>query len=194
MADPYYTVAEIRDLVGPIADGGKYSAALLTALIADYEELAERARGVAYRHREASATFYDPGCRITLPHVMIVTVDSVTVDGTAWDAGQIADLKIMQPLGWVDSEAGWGDEVVITYTHGYANPPSSILRGCREFVRSRAIESQSNKPRQTVGYTDDTGQQYSFDRADWNAGKYTGLPSVDDAINTATDFRVPGVG
>ena len=194
MADPYYTPAEIRSLVAPIADSGKYSNELLEALIADYEELAERARGVAYRHREASAMFYDPGCRITLPNVMIVTVDSVTVDGTAWDAGQITDLKVMAPLGWVDAEAWGGSEVVITYTHGYENPPSSILRGCREFVRSRAIESQSAKPRQTVGYTDDSGQQYSFDRADWNAGKYTGLPSVDDAINTATDFRVPGVG
>ena len=40
-------------------------------------------------------------------------------------------------------DADGGSEVVITYTHGYENPPSSILRGCREFVRSRAIESQS---------------------------------------------------
>ncbi len=82
MADPYYTVAEIRTLVRPLSDDGKYPDALIEALIADYEELAERARGVAYRHREATTTLLAPACRTTLPHVMLVSVDSVTVDGT----------------------------------------------------------------------------------------------------------------
>ena len=193
MADPYYTPAEIRSLVAPIADSGKYSNELLEALIADYEELAERARGVAYRHREASATLLAPQCRTTLPHVMLVSIDAVTVDGDAWDSGQLDEITVIGPMGMI--EANWTNGLVVdvAYTHGYAEPPSSILRGCREFVRSRAIESQGNAPRNVISWQDDSGYSYREGTADWGAGRYTGLRVVDDAINTATDFRVPGV-
>jgi hypothetical protein len=194
MADPYYTVAELRALVRPISDDGKYPDTLIEALIADYEELAERARGVACRHREATATLLAPACRTTLPHVMLVSVDSVTVDGTEWTTEQVEEITVIGALGVIEAHWTGGLVVDVAYTHGYETPGPSILRGCREFVRARAIETQGNAPRNTSGYSDDSGREYRFERADWNAGKYTGLTVVDDAINTATDHRVPGLG
>ena len=194
MADPYYTVAELRALVRPISDDGKYPDALIGALIAEFEELAERARGVAYRHREATTTLLAPACRTTLPHVMLVSVDSVTVDGTEWTTEQVEEITVIGALGVIEAHWTGGLVVDVAYTHGYETPGPSILRGCREFVRARAIETQGNAPRNTSGYSDDSGREYRFERADWNAGKYTGLTVVDDAINTATDHRVPGLG
>jgi hypothetical protein len=194
MADPYYTVAEIRTLVRPLSDDGKYPDTLIEALIAEFEELAERARGVAYRHREATTTLLAPACRTTLPHVMLVSVDSVTVDGTEWTTEQVEEITVIGALGVIEAHWTGGLVVDVAYTHGYETPGPSILRGCREFVRARAIETQGNAPRNTSGYSDDSGREYRFERADWNAGKYTGLTVVDDAINTATDHRVPGLG
>ncbi len=194
MADPYYTVAEIRTLVRPLSDDGKYPDTLIEALIAEFEELAERARGVAYRHREATATLLAPAGRTTLPHVMLVSVDSVTVDGTEWTTEQVEEITVIGALGVIEAHWTGGLVVDVAYTHGYETPGPSILRGCREFVRARAIETQGNAPRNTSGYSDDSGREYRFERADWNAGKYTGLTVVDDAINTATDHRVPGLG
>lgn len=193
MADPYYTVAEIRTLVRPLSDDGKYPDTLIEALIAEFEELAERARGVAYRHREATATLLAPAGRTTLPHVMLVSIDSVTIDGTAWDAGQLDEITVIGPLGVIEASWTGGLVVDVTYTHGYEFPGPSILRGCREFVRARAIESQGNAPRNAISWQDDSGWSYRDGTADWNAGRYTGLRIVDDAINTAADFRTPGV-
>jgi hypothetical protein len=193
MADPYYTVAELRALVRPISDDGKYPDALIEALIADYEELAERARGVAYRHREATTTLLAPACRTTLPHVMVVSVDSVTVDGVEWTTEQVEEITVVGALGVIEAHWTGGLVVDVAYTHGYENPPSTILRACREFVRARAIESQGNAPRNAISWQDDSGWSYRDGTADWNAGRYTGLRIVDDAINTATDFRTPGV-
>ena len=194
MADPYYTVAELRTLVRPISDDGKYPDALISALIADYEELAERARGVAYRHREATTTLLAPACRTTLPHVSVVSVDSVTVDGVEWTTEQVEEIKVVGALGVIEAHWTGGLVVDVAYTHGYETPGPSILRGCREFVRARAIESQGNAPRNAISWSDDSGFSYRDGTADWNAGRYTGLRVVDDAINTATDHRVPGVG
>lgn len=194
MADPYYTPVEIRALVPPVRDEGKYSDALIEALVAEFEGIAERARGVAYRHREATATLLAPACRTTLPHVMLVSVDSVTVDGTEWTTEQVEEITVIGALGVIEAHWTGGLVVDVAYTHGYETPGPSILRGCREFVRARAIETQGNAPRNTSGYSDDSGREYRFERADWNAGKYTGLTVVDDAINTATDHRVPGLG
>lgn len=193
MADPYYTPVEIRALVPPVRDEGKYSDALIEALVAEFEELAERARGVAYRHREATATLHPRGwCRLLLGHVVIEELTSVTVDDVAWTTEQVDGIEVDSAVGSIS--AHWsGRTVVVEYVHGYEVPPAAILRACREFVRGRAIESQGNAPRNAISWQDDSGFSYRDGTADWSAGRYTGLRVVDDAINTVTDYRVPGV-
>lgn len=194
MADPYYAADDLRGLVRPVGDPGEHDDELIEGLVAEYEELAERARGVAYRHREATfTTGMVSGCPILLPHVQIVSIDSVTVDGVPWTTEQVEALSFDAGTGAIDVDAWWGRRAVITYTHGFGTPPPAILRGCREFVRARALAEKANAPRNAISWQDDSGWSYRTSTADWNAGRYTGLMVVDDAINSVTDYRVPGL-
>lgn len=193
MADPYYSVDALRHLVRPVADAGTHVDELIAGLIAEYEGLAERARGVAYRHREATFTTQPDRCSILLPHLQIVSIDSVSIDGEAWTTEQVEAVTFDGAIGMVDAGSWWGTRATIGYTHGLEAPPPAILRGCREFVRARALAEMANAPRNAISWQDESGWSYRTSTADWDAGRYTGLMVVDDAINSATDYRIPGI-
>jgi len=193
MADPYYSVDTLRNLVSVLPDAGRHSDELIAELIAEYEDIAERARGVAYRHREATFTTRPDRCSILLPHLQIVSIDSVSIDGEAWTTEQVEAITFDGSLGMVDAGGWWGSRATIGYTHGLDAPPPAILRGCREFARARALAEKANAPRNAISWQDDSGWSYRTSTADWAAGRYTGIMAVDDAINSVTDYRVPGL-
>lgn len=74
--------------------------------------------------------------RLRLPERPVVSVTTVTLDGTAVTAGEdtidyyLNGSDLIRPKGW-----GWGEQVVqVTYTHGYSTIPDAIVAVCLEAV------------------------------------------------------------
>lgn len=197
MPDPYLTAAEVRTAWPILANTTTHPSSEIEALVEEFETIAERARGVAYRVRTATWSGRAVGSgSITLPHPKVVAVSAVSVDATALTAEQLADLDPVDGESLLNGGT-WarGQQLVVTYTHGFTEPPPAILRACKEFVRAKRLAATSNQPRNILSYQDpDTGYSYRESTANWPAGRYTGLMVVDDAINSVEDYRIPGFG
>lgn len=190
----YLTADELRN-VRLLEDAERFHDDLLDDLVSEFESLAERYRGVAYESREATATL--PGARgvsLVLPHSKVTDVSAVSTDGTAFTSDDLDDMTVWEEQGILERVSGWSGRVVVTYTHGFTEPPPAVLRACREFVRSKALQHTGNQPRNAISYTDESGFSYRESTADWNAGRPTGLMVVDDALNSLDDYRTPGIG
>jgi hypothetical protein len=189
------TADELRN-VRLLEDAERFHDDLLDDLVSEFESLAERYRGVAYEPRTATATIQVNRSTevVQLPNVKVSAVSAASVDGTALTVDQLADLVTWEVEGRVEWTTGWSGRVVVTYTHGFTEPPPAVLRACREFVRSKALQHTGNQPRNAISYTDESGFSYRESTADWNAGRPTGLMVVDDALNSLDDYRTPGIG
>lgn len=193
--EPYYTPAAIRAAVKVLDQSQAISNELLAETIADAESLFERYRGVAFRVRTATAIVAGASeATVIVPHLQLVEVSSVSIDGTELTGDEIAAITVWPDGRLVRSEGWAGTQAVITYTHGFEEPPPAILRACREYVRAVALETIGNGPRNTISYTDpDSGFSYRESTPDWEAGRPTGYIAVDRALNSVPDYRVPGV-
>lgn len=92
----------------------------IEAAIAEFEQIAEAYRGVAYEPRENTVTLRGSGLDgLLLPHPLVSEVETVTVDGTAvTDFVLWGDDGILTGYCWTS-----GAQVVVTYTHGHAEVP-----------------------------------------------------------------------
>lgn len=193
---PYLTAADLTGSGGVLDNTTDFPEATLTALVAEFEELAERYRGRAYRPREAVVTVAGTTSKtILLNYVDVSAVTAATIDGDAIDEEAVT----VWPDGRLVRSAGWGDadsQVVVTITHGADEPPPAVLRACREFVRAKATAARGNLPRDIPRQitTENAGYIPPLPAANWSAGSPTGIKVVDDALNSVPDARIPGVG
>jgi hypothetical protein len=168
---------------------------LLAELVAEFEAIVERYRGVALVSR--TDTVKVPGAsghKLLLGGLTEVTeVADVSIDGG--DEIDPAGI-IVWAHGVLERTAGWsGTQVTLSVTHGYLTPPAGAKRACREFVRAKAKESAGEGPRNVSGYTDsESGYSYRVLTAAWDQGRPTGLSSFDDFVNSLPDLRIPGIG
>ena len=193
---PYLTAADLTGSGGVLDNTTDFPEATLTALVAEFEELAERYRGRAYRPRSVVVTV--PGTTsntLLLDYIDVSAVTAATIDGDAIDEEAVT----VWPDGRLVRSAGWGtceSQVVVTITHGADEPPPAVLRACREFVRAKATAARGNLPRdvprQLTG--NDAGYIAPIPPANWTGGAPTGIKVVDDALNSVPDARIPGVG
>lgn len=188
----YCTHEDVKEAF-PVLDGNEaITDDVLEALIAEFEQLAENYRGVAYEPRDAEVTVRGSGQDdLLLPNVLVSDV-TAAIDGT--DIA-VDTFTVWGAEGTLYRAGGWdcGQPVALTYTHGHESPPPAILRACMEWVRAKALEQATNAPRNTIGYSDDAGWSYRESTADWNAGRPTGLLTVDAALNSMPDHRIMGV-
>lgn len=194
---PYQTAAEIRAAVPSLASEEKFSDETLEALVAEFEEIAEEYRGVAYESREATATkVIGPGgaTALQLAWVKVTAITSVTV--TAPAAGGTpttltstaysfdSDLGVLVVPGGLTA----GSKVVVVYTHGEGAPNNTLIRACRQYVRSCALADQSNVPRDVIGQSFE-GNYTRYSTPDKDAGRPTGYLDVDRLLNSLPDHR-----
>jgi hypothetical protein len=205
---PLLTPDDLREI--QILDNpDRFSDELLSELVAEFEGIVERYRGIALvsrtdivkvrGHRSGSrtgATYATSGrCDLIVPYVEVTEVSDVSIDG-----GDELDTDgiTVWPNGILERTAGWsGTQVTLSVTHGYtdATRPAGSKRACREFVRAKAKESAGEGPRNVSGYTDsESGYSYRVLTAAWDQGRPTGLSSFDDFVNSLPDLRIPGIG
>lgn len=192
-ATPYLTAADLRDL--PLLDDEKrFTDDLLESLVTEFEDVAERYRGVAFTPR--TATYTAPGsCGINfeLPHRYVTALSAVSFDGVALSTGARNLINIRIEPGRLERGGGWMSEYVVvsvSYTHGLTAPSAALLRACREYVRATALEHTGNQPRNTISYQGQDGFTYRESTPDWSAGRPTGFLAVDRVLNSLRDYRM----
>lgn len=107
------------------------------------------------------------------------SVVSVTVDGTALTAGELADLDLSTgATGWVRRDEAWptGEQVVVTVTHGWTRPPHDLQRALAQHIQFLLAHRTNTITQRATDYTSPDGARWDLDRA----GSHSlGLPDVD---------------
>jgi hypothetical protein len=167
----------------------------IEARIAAFEPLAERYTGVAYTPRTATATLRGTSMRtLVLPHVEVSAVSAIAIDGIAFTSGQLAEVTIWTGDGFLERLSAWcGTKVTVTYTHGYATPPPTVLDACTEYVLSMLRARASGVSRNVLSESTEAGTT-RYSTPDWNAGRPTGWLEVDRLLNSLENRRTPGIG
>lgn len=188
MADPYLSPEQVKARGGsafPDADDGT-----IADLVAEFEEIAERYRGVAYVPREATETFHSCHSALLLSHTFIRSVESLTADGTEID---VATLVIDAPTGYITPATSLQSPIVITYEHGLDSPPKTILRACAGYVASVLRSERSSQSRDVIAQSFDGGIT-RYATPNWDEGRPTGWLEWDRLLNSMPDYRGVGVG
>jgi hypothetical protein len=192
--EPLLTPDDLRE-IEILNNPDRFSDELLSELVAEFEGIVERYRGVALVSRtDTIKVAGTTGCKLVLAGLMEVTaVADVSIDGG--DDLDTATITVWSN-GILERTAGWsGTQVTLAVTHGYDPAPAGSKRACREFVRAKAKESAGEGPRNVSGYTDsDSGYSYRVLTAAWDQGRPTGLSAMDDFVNSLPDLRIPGIG
>lgn len=185
-ATPYLSADALRS-VKPLDNKSRFPDADLNALVAEFEEIVEQAKGVAFTPRDATYTCPGVrGCRLELPHRMVTDWTSVSIDGTALSAGQLAKIVLDGNAGTLHYPGGWlGDVIEVDYTHGLAVPPAAVLRACKEYVRARALKQSGNQPRDAAGPAGVDGTSYPV-----AATTPTGVRAADSVLANVRDYLI----
>lgn len=189
----YLTPAQLRDQVPQLDNPGKYPDAVLSALVTEFEEIAEDYRGVAYTPRTATETHTVPlsSSSIMLRHQRVRSITSVVLDGATIDAGSYTYTDhgtIESRVGFLGTGLQAVSTAVIVLSHGYDAPPQRLLRGCREYVRNCAVADRSDVPRDIIATSVD-GMTHRYSTPDKSAGRPTGYIEVDRLLNSLPDER-----
>lgn len=182
---PYLTADEVRSRISAKSfQDSTYSDTQIEGCVSEFEDVAERYRGVAYTSRSASETIEIVGSSIRL-RPQIQAIHSISVDG-ATQSGYQSDLATGQVWWLVSSpRTPYAD---VSYTHGFSDAPPAVLRACALFVRNSLIADDSTVSRDTVSITAD-GVTSRFYSADWAKGRPTGMNDVDRILNNLVDYR-----
>lgn len=186
MSVPYLTPEQIRDLrIGEVSEATDDR---LASLVASFESIAERYRGVAYTPRDATLTT-SVGCGgvLFLPTMKVRSVTSLTVDGVA-TTGYTLDAE----TGTIYLGAGGERAVVVAWSHGFDEPPPLVIDACAEYVVSAWRASNAGNSRNVIGQTSE-GATIRYSTPNWSAGRPTGWLEVDRLLDSLDDYRLPGI-
>lgn len=185
----YLTAAQLRASVSALADEAKFPDATLDSLVAEFEGIAERYRGVAFEPRTVDDEEHfiaRDATRLRLGHVFIRSIASLTISGSAVSSNGYFLDKV---AGVVVMPFVQNTTVVPVYDHGLDEPTDGLLRGCREYVRSCALSDRSGVHRDVITQADGSGGYTRFSTPDWDAGRPTGWLEVDRILNSLPDYR-----
>lgn len=155
-----------------------------------FEWLAERARGVAYVPRLAVED-HPANSRgvVSLGWARAREIRAVWVDGVAADV----DAYTLDP-GAGTLTGSFCGATRIAYLHGHDGPPAALVVACRDYVRAKVLSDTSDQHRNVISFTDRvSGETYRYGTADWAAGRWTGMESIDSLIASVDDERIPAV-
>jgi len=190
-------LCEIADIRAEplIRDGGTITTADLRKARTKAEEHIERLAMCAFVPRGARQTLivdcepFGALTKLTLENVTVRRVYSVTIDGVALTAPELAALTVYS-YGTIVRESGWPDDSVVQvhYEHGADEAPGAILEGCSRLAARYALKNQLGG-RRTLESTDMGTMRVTYGT---RAGE-TGDADLDAAI---ADFghRMPVVG
>lgn len=130
-----------------------------------------------------------------LPDANLRALRSVTVDGTAWEIDQLAELRLNDwgHVSWPYSAFASGSaNIIVTYEHGWDSPPEDIKRAAITRLRERLNRGKSGIPDRATTQVFDGGT-FSLATPGRNGYK-TGNPDVDAVyLDPQYCLRAPAV-
>lgn len=151
----FFGLAEARAIDPTFANTTKWPTSMMVERRTEVEEECELICGQAFVPRFARATVSGTWrTTIALPHTMIRTIRSLSVGGTAFTSGQLADLGFddigpgsisvssLFPPSW--EWRGARRNIVVEYEHGWDRPPVDIVRAAK--LRFRSLMLTNNSP------------------------------------------------
>lgn len=193
-----FGIGELRTAEPTLANAGKYPSEAIVEARTFVEVEAERIIGYALVPRARRVTLDGTGERdLMLPDAMVRSIVSVTADGTALTAGQLAELSIVgehrnilrkQPGDYW--HRGDGANIVVAYTHGLDRPQRDVAHAAMRRCRFWLNKPTSGQPENADNYQPAGGQSVQLaDRGEYR----TGLPEVD-AVYLARSIVADGAG
>lgn len=172
---PYITPEQVRSRLPGTPDDDE-----VAELVAEFEQLIEGDRGIAYTPREVTEVHaaHRRGV-VVLDWPAVIEVTAVTDASGAWSSERVA------AVGRSGAVRGVCGEVTVTYRHGMAVPPPAVLRACREFVREKLTRATARGRRAVAETSDDSGTTYTYAGGD----SLTGVPEVDRIVAGLPSYR-----
>lgn len=197
----YVTVEEVRARPG-MADDGKYPDADVEAAVSWFETKFEDYVGVAFTTRTASEWVDGPGrCTLWLVHWPVIAVTDVltyttSTASTAFTGDELADIRPsatgqLRRVSLGSFAAGL-QNLLVTYTHGFATTPLDIKDACLVAVSEKLTEdiTGARGNRQFAVATQDGIVRSSVPGPD----RPFGVPAVDQVAESyRRRYRVPAI-
>jgi hypothetical protein len=181
-----FDVADLRDQDRTFTVE-KYPSEVLREVRNWVEDVIEgpRAANVAFVPRSSRVTIDGTGGHaLLLPDLEIREVYSVTVDGVAWSALEVATLTVDDGVLWIEADSPlsvWPAgrrNIVLHYSHGFDRPPGAITRA--GLILAKEYLVKSDVPGRATATS--IGDQL-FRLTVAGRDGVTGLPDVDAAID-----------
>jgi hypothetical protein len=182
----YFSIAEARASDKTLEDPVKYPAADILTTRTEVEEEFEEICGRAFVPR--FGTFTGTGGAQVLPDPHLRKLRSVSVDGTAYTAAELEDVKTDE-AGIIATTARRGAKVVVSYEHGLDSPPADLKRAALTRLRSRLNMDKSAVFDRTISFSAAEGGTY---RLATPSARHTGIPDVDAVLDRYA-LRTPTV-
>jgi len=189
---PYVTPADVRALF-PSLDADSFPDPLLADYEAEFEDIAERYRGVAFTTRTSTQTFpIEPGAQlndVTLEKPQVQSITSIQLDGA--DVTQYRlDAERGAVMGLLLYGVWPGSVLTVVYQHGLTTTPPAIARAAKLYVRNAAKADASGTSRNVLSQATADGGTTRYATPDWDAGRPTGWLDVDQLLNSVRDYRI----
>ncbi len=191
----YLTAAQVRSRASRFMDldATTYPDGDLNALVAEFEEIAEQYRGVAYVSRTATEihTFHTVTKTLVLRHPKATAITSITVDGTALDS---TSYHLETEVGIVRYDGVFSNyyPATVVYTHGFSAVPERLQRATARYVAAVLRSEESGTSRDVLSQNFDGGTT-RYATPDVAAGRPTGWLEVDRLLNSLDDYRPMGI-
>jgi hypothetical protein len=178
-----FTVAQLRAFGdGALASSTTYPDATLIDTRSRVTMLFEDFCNVAFVNRYGRVSLDGVLSRtVWLPNMKVNKIRTVTINGIALDAGQLAQITVY-PYGKLDRLALWPpyvtkQNIVIGYEHGYTYTPQDVARAAMMLARYETITTELSD--RMISFSNDLGiiRQALPDR-----DHPTGIPSVDSVL------------
>lgn len=197
----YATIADCR-AVPKLANRAEFPAYRLTQAITEFEDVADRYRGVAFvrrvsvdRYRLTWSKDYVPFDRAEVRAIRRLEGPQgvLTPAGVLWDGAGY--LTVNAALAGVPYPTVIGSDwdLKAVWEHGLDyGVPETLRRACVEYVRSVVLPEQSGLTRDVIATSSD-GFVTRYSTPSWGDGRPTGWIEVDRLLNQLPDYRTPAI-
>lgn len=191
---PWMTVDDLRGFDPQVlGNATRFTDAQLTEIIEVASAEIEMILGRAFITRTVTneSSLGDGGVILTTKYRPIRTVTSISIDGVALTAGELATCVIDKDGGRIKYPGGFTYEkvVLVTYTHGEeTTPPTLLLWACKVLCRERLSAPRSPLSARATRFQPTDGGSWVLDSG---GPAKTGVPEVDTIISK---YWLDGIG
>lgn len=181
----YFTAAELKTFDPDLAS---FSDAQCDAERDRTQLEFERICGVAFEARTVTSEWHlgDGAGWLWLDWHQVTSVTAASIDGVALSAGELADLVVDRRMGRLWRQNGWtnGEDILVTYAHGYTAVPADIKQAAMLRTRERLARTMSGIHDRSERFTVRDGVTIGLARASANL---TGIDDVDAVLQRRSE-------